>query len=201
MKAASARVKQARLRNYALGRCRCGKESIPAKRMCQTCIDTNKERNAAWRNNRYNAGLCICKEARPLVAGKRGCAECLKKRAKASGAVKKRRHGQPMTLKGFLGRLALLHRKHATRPFTHKGPVLLELWHQQGGICALSGLPMIPQFGHLESVSIDRKESSEGYEAENIQLVCKWANFGKNKYSDMEFRAILDKIRAQGVQT
>jgi len=51
----------------------------------------------------------------------------------------------------------------------------------------------------MESVSIDRKDSTIGYVIDNIQLVCKWANFAKNKYTDNEFKAVLDKIRKQGV--
>ena len=52
-------------------------------------------------------------------------------------------------------------------------------------------------FGSLEAASIDRIEQSRGYELDNVQLVCKWANFAKNKYKNEDLKQILAKVRAQ----
>jgi len=73
------------------------------------------------------------------------------------------------------------------------------LYDDQGGLCAVTGLPM--QFSALESgknsyaVSVDRIDSSRGYYQDNIRLVCARVNLMKMELSDeqMQFwcRAIL----------
>jgi hypothetical protein len=90
-------------------------------------------------------------------------------------------------------------RKHLSSSTPLTGSYMLNLWNTQNGLCALSNLPMLHKFGSLETASIDRIDSSIGYELSNIQLVCKWANFAKNKYKDEDLKSILDKIREQGI--
>lgn len=61
---------------------------------------------------------------------------------------------------------------------------LLELWEQQEGKCALSGVYMTHHVdrGHRKdfNVSIDRIRSTEGYIKNNVQLVCQRVNTIKN---------------------
>lgn len=68
---------------------------------------------------------------------------------------------------------------------------LLLKWQQQKGLCALSCLPMTHKFKDLCAISIDRKDSAGGYTVDNVQLVCQWANRGKNTYWDDEFKKAL----------
>jgi hypothetical protein len=69
---------------------------------------------------------------------------------------------------------------------------LWDLWEQQGGLCALSQLPMMHQFNNLCSISVDRIDSEQGYIEGNVQLVCKWVNLAKQRHSNEEFLGLLD---------
>lgn len=72
---------------------------------------------------------------------------------------------------------------------------LIELYHQQKGLCALSGIPMEHKWDNLCSISVDRIDSKLGYVSGNVQLVCKWVNLAKQRHSNEEFRAVLGKLR------
>ena len=66
---------------------------------------------------------------------------------------------------------------------------LLNLWEDQEGRCALSGMFMTWQKGQGNvnySISIDRKNNSIGYEVGNIQLVCSVVNKMKWTMTDSE---------------
>jgi len=71
---------------------------------------------------------------------------------------------------------------------------LWQLYQSQGGLCALSGLPitwfdptMVGKGCTRCTVSIDRIDSSKGYSEDNVQLVHKKVNIMKNVYSQDEF--------------
>lgn len=73
------------------------------------------------------------------------------------------------------------------------------MYDQQGGLCAVTGLPM-QMSGSLHeknsyAVSVDRIDSGRGYSYDNIRLVCGRVNLMKMELSDeqMQFwcRAIL----------
>lgn len=53
---------------------------------------------------------------------------------------------------------------------------LKNLWHQQSGLCAESGLEMVLELKHENKCSPDRIDSSKGYDPKNIRLVCVWVN-------------------------
>ena len=60
---------------------------------------------------------------------------------------------------------------------------LHQLWNDQKGLCALSGIPMTYYFdsGRIPTnVSVDRIDSKLGYAKGNIQLVCMAVNQMKN---------------------
>lgn len=70
---------------------------------------------------------------------------------------------------------------------------LLDLLKTQNECCAACGLPLLHVVGNLQSVSIDRIDSSLGYIEGNIQLVCKFINLGKSTYSNEEVKNFLNK--------
>lgn len=97
--------------------------------------------------------------------------------------------------KQFLGfKLSAAKRKFAQ--WKHKDPndnravididikYLYDLLQQQDNKCAITGKEMLPSFGDIRSISIDRIDSSKGYIKGNIQLVCQIMNFAKSKYPD-----------------
>lgn len=73
---------------------------------------------------------------------------------------------------------------------------VIALWDKQGGLCAISGMPMAHEFKNLRSASIDRIDSNNGYVPGNIQLVCQWVNYAKNNHSDAEIREVLSEFKA-----
>ncbi len=89
-------------------------------------------------------------------------------------------------------------RKQSTRP---KVPVTLtkeeawKLYEEQGGLCALSGVPIvIASSSHNNTASIDRIDSSGGYELGNVQWVHKHVNFMKRTYSQEYFIDMCTKV-------
>jgi hypothetical protein len=64
------------------------------------------------------------------------------------------------------------------------------LWEKQKGLCALTGMPMthIRGKGHvMTNASIDRIDSSKGYEINNVQLLMWCVNRGKGEMSTTDF--------------
>jgi hypothetical protein len=54
---------------------------------------------------------------------------------------------------------------------------LKELWEVQGGLCAMTGFPMVFEVGHPRRVSPDRMNNKQGYVERNVRLVCSSMNF------------------------
>ena len=69
---------------------------------------------------------------------------------------------------------------------------VVDLWEKQQGKCAITDLPMVHKFNQLNSVSIDRIDSSKGHVRGNIQLICQAVNLMKNSRSNSAVRSILD---------
>lgn len=73
---------------------------------------------------------------------------------------------------------------------------ICEIWIEQGGICALSGLPMsLESVDGLYQVSPDRINSSKGYIKENVQLVCLSMNRMKHTASNKDVKEFLTKLK------
>lgn len=68
---------------------------------------------------------------------------------------------------------------------------LHSLWDTQGGLCALSRMPMLHEFHNPRSVSIDRIDGDLGYIPGNVQLVCQWVNLAKNRFTNEQILAVL----------
>lgn len=65
---------------------------------------------------------------------------------------------------------------------------IFEIYQEQKGNCALSGLPMKHEVGETNmSLSVDRVDSTKGYTKDNIQLVCGRTNAMKSDMKDMDF--------------
>lgn len=70
-----------------------------------------------------------------------------------------------------------------------------EVYEKQGGVCALSGLPIgWAEKGLTATASIDRIDSSEGYLKQNVQLVHKDINFMKQQYDQEKFIALCKAV-------
>lgn len=72
---------------------------------------------------------------------------------------------------------------------------LEDLYLRQGGLCALSGVPMAAGVHCPQSMSIDRIDSAHGYVQQNVQLTALSANLAKNRHSQEEFVAVLERAR------
>lgn len=79
---------------------------------------------------------------------------------------------------------------------------LLDLYNGQDGICALSGrlltCNLIKGVVCLTNASIDRIIPSDGYQTDNIRLVCRIANIMKWSMSDDELRLWCERILDYG---
>ena len=74
------------------------------------------------------------------------------------------------------------------------------LYEKQGGVCALSEVPIgWSDKGLTATASIDRIDSSEGYILENVQLVHKDINFMKQQFDQDYFidmcKAVANKVK------
>jgi hypothetical protein len=71
------------------------------------------------------------------------------------------------------------------------------LWHNQGGRCALTGWDMTMELGRgtvPTNCSLDRIDSSQGYEVGNVQLVCRAANVAKSDLTVNDFVALCRSV-------
>lgn len=75
---------------------------------------------------------------------------------------------------------------------------LLNMWIEQDGKCALTGLQMIWGQGVVSSmnVSIDRIDQTRGYYTDNVRLVCWCANSFRQKMSDNELLHVASALVA-----
>ena len=64
---------------------------------------------------------------------------------------------------------------------------VVDCWQKQDKICAYSGRKMTLEAGHLNTVSIERIDSSIGYTPENTVLVCQAINRMKSDFSYEDF--------------
>ena len=74
---------------------------------------------------------------------------------------------------------------------------VMGIYENQGGRCALSGVPMTFTRGRGNiptNISIDRIDSSIGYVEGNIQLVCRAVNMIKNEWNQEDLISFCRKI-------
>lgn len=61
------------------------------------------------------------------------------------------------------------------------------VWQKQNGRCAYTDLPLVATAHQVETVSLDRIDSSKDYTADNIQLVCTPINRMKSDMTEKQF--------------
>jgi hypothetical protein len=76
---------------------------------------------------------------------------------------------------------------------------LIKLYRDQFGLCALTGVPMLlkDDDGPRDLwLSVDRIDSDGHYELENVQLLCRFANFWKSNGDNSRFRELIEVVRS-----
>ena len=113
------------------------------------------------------------------------------------------RHENPSAPRSYTIRQCLaeiLRKAKARRTCSLTVEDLVDLWHAQEGICALTGWPMttIRHSGPVvTNVSLDRIDSTQDYHLGNVQLVCRAANQAKSDSSSRDFIFLCRAIAAQ----
>jgi len=72
-----------------------------------------------------------------------------------------------------------------------------DLYHRQGGLCALSGLEMTYRESgdaSLTNISIDRIENTKGYVIGNVRLLCQCVNFMRRNQPDKSFLRFAEAV-------
>ena len=66
--------------------------------------------------------------------------------------------------------------------------ILNDIYEQQKGFCAVSGLPLLHTNEEADfSISIDRLDNDKGYTDDNIRLVCRRVNLMRNNLTTEMF--------------
>jgi hypothetical protein len=71
---------------------------------------------------------------------------------------------------------------------------IVKCWRQQDTICAYSGRPMTLEAGRLNTVSIERIDSTVGYTPNNTILVCQAINRMKSDFSLDDFYTMCAEV-------
>lgn len=93
----------------------------------------------------------------------------------------------------------LLRKERKDAGLTHE--ILISMWQDQKGLCALSGVPMtmIRKKGRVNTnCSIDRIRPGEAYTPDNIRLVCSFINGFRQDVSDSELEWWCDQVVKNG---
>lgn len=71
---------------------------------------------------------------------------------------------------------------------------VLGLLEQQNNRCALSSILMTTKIGELQSISIDRIDSSKGHIKGNVHLICEGINYMKRHRSIKDVQSFINQI-------
>lgn len=203
----SKRISQQKRRDKLtrIGLCiNCGK--VKSSGICEKCKRNAKK---AATNKNGNCTVCGCKrEENEFIAGKNLCKRCSNNQNKKRRLINRDKYNEnhkkwvKANIENWL-RVKLISINSNNRNKNRKIEItiddLVDIWRKQNGKCALTGIAMTHEAG-LKSASIDRKDSILGYTLENVQLVCKTINLGKNTYSNNEMITFIDDIRKVGYQ-
>jgi len=72
---------------------------------------------------------------------------------------------------------------------------VLEIYKQQDGLCAMTGMKMVHESHNIRSLSIDRIDNASRHVRGNIQLVCVWANLARGRCPVEEFLKVLNEFK------
>lgn len=91
-------------------------------------------------------------------------------------------------LNAKLSRFKTSMRKKSAIPISLTAPDLMRLWETQGGLCAISGLPMRLSDGsgasYPDSMTIGRRDVSKPYTPDNVRLVTQQAAYAMNVWGE-----------------
>jgi hypothetical protein len=139
----------------------------------QPPVCTIHDEAAVWHKNK----------ARP-EGGQWACRVCQRNKSRGQRRAWKTEHTDPFTYnlkRAFV--MAKCHSKKIGRTFSIQFDDVLRMWDSQGGKCAITGevLEYLPGNGerNQRKVTMDRIDSSRGYEPGNVWLLCDWANRAK----------------------
>lgn len=163
-----AAIKDRRQRRVAEGRCAsCTKREIASGQLCRVCLDRNEENAAKRKEERLARGECVLCDAPPPPAT----------------------IGQVCLAHWFFGAAG-----RATGS-TKNTAAVAALWEEQGGRCALTGLPLT----HGSAATLDHKiPKSRGGSSglENLQWTAWEANRIKGAFTPEEFVALCRMVVA-----
>lgn len=71
---------------------------------------------------------------------------------------------------------------------------IASVWDLQKGLCVYTKLPMSAASNQLYTVSLDRIDSSKGYEIGNIQLICSSVNRMKQEFTQDVFLTLCNLV-------
>lgn len=80
------------------------------------------------------------------------------------------------------------------QPFSLVIADIVDCWNAQKGVCAYSGRDMTLEAGKLNTVSIERIDSNEGYIPSNTILVCQAINRMKSDFGFDDFYALCKDV-------
>jgi hypothetical protein len=78
---------------------------------------------------------------------------------------------------------------------------LFDIWVEQNGLCAYSGVPLNTEVNHPHKVSLDRIDSSIGYVSGNLQFVSASVNRMKQEFDEEFFVDTCRQIAAYSKTT
>lgn len=118
------------------------------------------------------------------LGGQWACRVCQRNKSRGQRRAWKTDHTDPFTYnlkRAFTA--AKHHSKKIGRVFSIDFDAVLRMWEGQDGKCAITCVPMEYLPGNRErnqhKVTMDRIDSSRGYEPGNVWLICEWANRAK----------------------
>lgn len=117
------------------------------------------------------------------------------------------RSSRKLTVREFLIRLAAHTKCRTSKEYDINPKYLLELYNNQKGLCAISGVMMTYMRGSgrvYTNISIDRIDNSKGYIKGNVHLVCDVVNFMKHTLTInelIEWCKLIIKLNTNGTET
>jgi hypothetical protein len=78
---------------------------------------------------------------------------------------------------------------------------LFDIWVDQNGRCAYSGVPLSVERNHPHKVSLDRIDSKIGYCVDNLQLVSASVNRMKQEFDESFFLEMCSRIASYSKTT
>ena len=163
-------------------------------RSCEQCGIEMSRRNQKWRTycSHKCSNLAGANGAKPVV--KKSCELCGEhfygKSAQRYCSDPCREEGAWQKASTLPRHFASLIRQEKTRKEKISVAFLAGMYAKQNGRCAISGVTMTSEIGRgtvSTNISIDRIDSSVGYEPENVQLVCRIVNIMKTSLPLGEF--------------